>query len=98
MTAAAAVRSRGVTTVITSAWRVGTSIWESVVRASRSPAADANPGAKAIAASSTLLGRWVPTMVAISPNLRASLGASPTETACTTATPKNSQPRATNET
>ena len=97
MTAAAAVRSGGVTTVMTSAWRVGTSICDSVVRASSSTAATANVGANATAASSMLLGRWVPTMVAIRPNRRASSGASATEIACTTETAKNSQPSATTE-
>ena len=94
MTAAAAVRSGGVTTVITSACRVGTSICDSVVRASSSTAAAGKVGANATAASSTLLGRWVPTIVAIRPNRRASSGASATETACTTDTAKNSQPSA----
>ena len=96
--AVAAVRSPGVTTVMTSAWRVGTSICDSVVRASSSPAAAPKVGAKATAASSRLLGRWVPTMVATRPNRRASNGASATETACTTDTAKNSQPSATTET
>src|SRR5262245_11000229 len=98
VTAAAAVRSLGVTTVMTSAWRVGTSICDRVVRASSSSAANGNVGAKATAASSRLLGRWVPTMVATRPNRRASSGARPTETACTTETAKNSQPSAATET
>ncbi len=97
VTAAAAVRSCGVTTIMTSAWRVGTSICDSVVRASSSSAATPNPGAKATAASSTLLGRCVPTMVATRPNRRASSGARPTEIACTTETAKNSQPSATTD-
>ena len=92
VTAAAGVRSAGVTTAITSACRVGTSICDSVVRASSSTAATGNDGANATAASSTLLGRCVPTIVATSPNRRANLGASITETACTTDTVKNSQP------
>ena len=45
------------------------------------PFAAGNVGANATAASSTLLGRWVPTMVATSPNRRASSGAAATETA-----------------
>src|SRR5829696_7658102 len=94
VTAAAPVRSPGVTTVMTSACLVGTSIWDRVVRASSSTAATAKFGANAMAASSTLLGRWVPTIVATSPNRRASNGASDTDTASTTETVKNSQPSA----
>jgi hypothetical protein len=98
VTAAAAVRSCDVTTVITNACRVGTSICDSVVRASSSAAATGKVGANATEASSTLLGRWVPTMVATSPNRRASRGAISTDSACTTDTAKNSQPSAEIET
>ena len=98
MTAAAIVRSSGVTTVITRACRVGTSIWDRQVRASSSAIAIGKVGANATAASSTLDGRWVPTIVAIRPKRRASRGAMVTETAWMPAMVKNSQPSCVTET
>jgi hypothetical protein len=46
-----------VTTLITSAWRVGTSICDRVVRASSNATATGNVGANATAASSTFDGK-----------------------------------------
>src|SRR5258707_15626342 len=79
---------------MTSACLVGTSICDNVVRASSNAAAAGNVGANATAASSRLLGRGVPPIVATRPNRRAGRGATATETACTTDTAQNTQPGA----
>jgi len=76
---------------------VGTSICDKVVRASSNAAATPKLGANATHASSTLLGRCAPTIVTTRPNRRASRGAVITNTACTTATVKNSRPSTTSE-
>src|SRR6266511_2413494 len=87
--AAAAVRSGGGTSAITYAWRVGTSICDSTVRASSSPTAMGRVGASGTAASSKLDGRWVNTIVRSSPTLAASSGAARKEAACSTPTAAN---------
>jgi len=53
-------------------WRVGTSIWERLDRATQTTTDESNVGANANAMRSTLDGRWVKTMVLIRPNRRAS--------------------------
>jgi hypothetical protein len=91
--AAAGVLSSGVTTVITNACLVGTSIWDKKLRAKRSRNATVRFGAKAIATSNILLGRCVPTIVQIKPNRFANLGATRTLAACSNETPKKMNPR-----
>src|SRR6266511_3863123 len=90
--AAAAVRSVGGTSAITYAWRVGTSICDSKVRASSSPTAAGRLGASGTTASSRLDGRWVNTIVASSPTLAASRGAARNEAACNMPMAANTTP------
>src|SRR6266536_2606346 len=92
VTAAAAVRSAGGTSAITYAWRVGTSICDSTVRASSNPTAAGRVGASGTAASSRLDGRWVNTIVRSSPTLAASSGAARNEAACSSPMAANTTP------
>src|ERR1700704_6091631 len=64
---AAAARSPGDTTAITYELRVGTSICERTLRASRRTIAQARFGANGTSMSRTLDGRWVNTIVLIKP-------------------------------
>src|SRR5213080_2096992 len=73
VTLAAAARSSGATTAITYELRVGTSIWDSALRASSSPIATGRSGANGTNASSTFDGRWVNTIVLIRP-MRSAIG------------------------
>src|SRR5215213_7391251 len=67
VTLAAAVRSSGYTTATTYDCRAGTSIWESAKRARSKASARPRLGEKGMAASKTLEGRWVKTIVFTSP-------------------------------
>src|SRR5437870_10559496 len=67
VTLAAAGRSSGATTAITYELRVGTSICDNALRASRSAIATGRFGANGTSASSTFDGRWVNTIVLIRP-------------------------------
>ena len=72
VTPAAADRSSGSTTAIVYDWRVGTSIWLMLNRMSSTSVARASFGMNGTRISSTLDGRWVNTIVRMSPNRAAS--------------------------
>src|SRR5215212_938753 len=81
VTPAAADRSSGSTTAMTYDWRVGTSIWLRVNRSSSTAIASWRVGISGTMNRSTFDGRWVKTIVLMSPNLAAIRAADRDETA-----------------
>ena len=78
---AAALRSAGVTTAITKAVRVGTSICDKALRTNSSASATGRLGASAARTSQILAGMCVNTIVLSSPMRRATRGAASCEVA-----------------
>src|SRR5258705_2890937 len=93
VTPAAADRSPGSTTAITYDWRVGTSIWLRLKRRSRTAIASARFGMSGTRISRMFDGRWVQTIVLISPNRAANRDADREETAASRFAPKKMPPR-----
>ena len=85
---AAADRSSGSTTAITYDWRVGTSIWLRLKRSSSTAIASGRVGMSGTRISSTFDGRWVKTIVLISPIRAAIRAADSDETAASRLAPK----------
>ena len=89
---AAALRSAGVTTAITYAVRVGTSICDKALRTSSKASAIGRLGANAASTRHTLAGRWVKTMVLSKPMRRATIGAARREPALSNPAQKKNAP------
>src|SRR6185295_9755525 len=81
VTPAAAERSSGSTTAMTYDWRVGTSIWLRLNRSRSTAIARGRFGISGTRISRTLDGRWVKTIVLMSPNLAAIRAADREDTA-----------------
>src|SRR5439155_1667055 len=84
--------SAGVTTAMTYALRVGTSICDRALRASSSASAISRLGANAARMSRTLEGRWVNTIVFSRPMRRAIAGAASCEAALSSPAAKKNVP------
>ena len=92
MSARAPALSAGGTMDATYAWRAGTSIWEMEKRTVRRTRAMARLGLNGTSINSTLLGRWVKTIVRTRPIRSASLEATSYDPAWTTAINANEGP------
>ena len=92
VTPAAAERSSGSTTAMTYDWRVGTSIWLRLNRSSRTATASGSVGMSGTRISSTFDGRWVKTIVLMSPIRAAIRAADSDETAASRLAPKKIAP------
>ena len=92
VTPAAAERSSGSTTAMTYDWRVGTSIWLSVKRNSRTATASGSVGMSGTRISSRFDGMWVKTIVLMSPNRAAIRAADSDDTAASRFAPKKIEP------
>ena len=92
MKLAAAGRSAGVTTAITYAVRVGTSICESALRMKSSASATGRLGAHAASTRQTFAGMWVKTIVLSRPMRRATTGAASCEAALSNPAQKKNAP------
>ena len=75
-------------------WRVGTSIWLRLNRRSRTATASGSVGISGTRMSSTFDGRWVKTIVLISPNRAAIRAADSDDTAASRLAAEEDQRRA----
>src|SRR5215207_10480707 len=89
---AVAVRSSESTTAIVYDLRVGTSIWETLIRSRKKSTASQAVGASGTIMSRTFDGRWVKTIVFSSPNRSAIQPAASSDKPDTTLTQKKTKP------